>query len=663
MPSQRCSERSHTIKTRWWWVMPVSVAAFILLGLILPRARLGPPRLTPPPTLAPIPIVLPPTWGKLPELEPITIANADRLELLAAPLSGGVSDLAWSPSGDWLAVTSAGLWLYRVADLHAAPRVISTERLWWLAFSPDGTRLASTGGYDTLRLWDVATGNELAALDDPGTSLGFSPDGTQLASGGDDRVRVWDLATEAIVAELPRQMPYVDDNVAFSPDGSILAYMDGDDTVQLWNTATRRTVAILENTNGPLAFSPTGSLLATSTNDGWDVGLWDLTTGDPAVVLEGRGGMVRYMAFSSDGKRLVATLSDARGGPWRQTKLWDVTSHDEVAVWEGIGGPLDFSPDASRLAIGDSETTGGVVGIQDTTTFEEVDNLQHSQSTVAFSPDGRLLADAWTSGALRLWDLTTGTLRTEWGGRLGVLQALAFTPDGTLLATQGCYGNSAGAWCEEGSVHLRDVATGEARLLQRRYQSSFRGDLAVSPDGRSLAYADLPTTIRLWDVEASREIAALDVGGAAWDIAFSPDSSLLFALCNDAVRLWDVASLEPVTILRDQIERVGSAAFSQDGKLALGSENGVIQLWDVWSGEQTALLTGHTGEVHRMAFSPDGSVLASSSTEELRLWDVETGVTLIVMRIFVPVESFSPDGTLLVTGGESVRLYGVPRAQ
>ena len=269
-------------------------------------------------------------------------------------------------------------------------------------------------------------------------------------------------------------------------------------------------------------------------------------------------------------------------------------------------------------------------------------------SSVAFSPDGRLLAAGIANGDIRLWRVADGEPLLTCRGHSDWPWAIAFSPDGRTIASGS----------QDQTVRLWDVNTGHCILVLPGHTSWVKA-IAFNSDGSRLASGSNDRTIRLWDVSTGECIQIWqEHSDWVWSVAFSPsDRTLASASGDGTIKLWDTTTGSCLQTLEGHSNSVKAIAFSPDGNtLASGSFDQTVRLWNVSTSECTKILQGHTELVWLVAFSPDGCMLASSGDDgNIRLWDVKTGEIVQTVkertnRIWSI--AFSPDGSILASSGE-----------
>ena len=514
------------------------------------------------------------------------------------------------------------------------------------------------GGWDgKIQLWDITTSKKLSTLrghaDSPTQllpsrlpspplqyqkqvlALAFSPDGTQLASGGkDSTIRLWNNTTDSEPIVLQKHIGWTN-VLAFSPDGNMLASGSTDKTVQLWDTATGEPIATLTgHLNGinALAFSPDGTQLANGSTDG-TVQLWNTKTGEPLTTrITGHTEWVKAVAFSKDSSTLAGVAFNG------VITFWDVKTAQkttrQIAGHRDWLATLAFSPDGTKLAsigaesnmvIGFGSVTypDSLIRLTDVSTGHEVATLKDKKgaSNLAFSPDGKTVAFG-NHDEIRLWNTKTGSVldiplpdlkNNAPDGLLPSISVLMFSPDGKKLVSG----------TMEGNIQMWDTETGIGliSLVEQDPDNVKYGVKAAADAGPD---ATVTTTIFPDATVTYREPITV--------LAFSPNGKLFAAGSQKQIRLWNmgtgnwgkgITSIDNRKDGREVFHGAEALVFAPDNTTLInGDGNGRLQLWDITTGNKIITLNGHTVQVETLHFSPDGNTLVSAAQDgTILLWD------------------------------------------
>ena len=487
------------------------------------------------------------------------------------------------------------------------------------ALTHDKVAIAEDSGI--LELWNSETGRKLSTLTGPAErlqiigpdsnrviSLAFSPDGTHLATGRLDRsVRLWDTSGNSEPILLQKQSLSGDllrthqelvggpDVLLFSPDGKILVYAAGQH-VKFWNTTTGTLITPFTAHIGfieHLAFSTDGSTLASASKDG-TIKYWNINTGQPIQSHITRHiPWVRSTSFLKNSSTLVSVDISGIITIW-DLEISQVTTHRtktafENTRWDLESEPLVFSLDGTKLAskgILNTPTaplgTTSLIRLIDVNTGRELNTLVYTNenfSEIEFSPDGKTLAfgvHSHTYGKIRLWNTETDdTFDIQFADRSEWLKAMAFSPDGYRLVI-GTSEEKVQMWDAKDGVLLTSFF--EEQPIEKTIM-----DITISSDGSLIAVV-MPKQIRL--VGRAKQPHFKEVSSESdtyWlEAMFCPDNTvLILSLIGGGIQLRDVATGDVLTTLEGHTASPYVLSFSPDGKkLVSAGYDGSILLWD-----------------------------------------------------------------------------------
>ena len=501
--------------------------------------------------------------------------------------SGTVTSVKFSPDGKLLAVgssdNSATLW--DVANKAIRFTFKHEDAVRAVLFSPDGRRLATAGMDATAKVWDVETGKLLRSFAHPDyhksvtfptgytTSyneggircIAFSPDGKLLATGGinqDRDIKLWGIALEELRWSITEEESAK--SIAFSPDSTLLAAYFSDDVVYVFRVEDGTPIVLTPDTKawvrknarkppaqhtserGYIEFSPDGKYLISLGRDG-TIRVRDIETGAQVKTLTSTGGYTKTMTLSSEGDAFGINIM-----PDKAVKLWDAETATRF-------------PHETRVMAAE------------------------------ISGDKTLLATGGKDKKVRLWNVRTAELQQTLSGHVGPIHALSFSPDGTLLVSSGSrdweeQGGQDGITytlfspdsIEDRTAQVWDVATGE-NIATFKHLGQVRA-IAFSPDGTLLATSAGRTDIR--STKTWQDIVTLSTVNVTC-LAFSPEGTHIAAGMSGrqpTVQIWDIAIGKPIATFTGHKRGIQSLAFSPDNSLlASGGSDGVIYLWDITS--------------------------------------------------------------------------------
>ena len=405
--------------------------------------------------------------------------------------------VAFSPDGALFAATAKdGLArVYHSADGRLA-RTLTGHARWAnaAAFGITGAWVATASSDETIRLWDARTGRPLRVLHGHTASvnaIAVTPDGTRMISGAaDGTLRWWDAALADISATTWRHDAGNVYGIDMAPSGSRIVTAGWGGRLTMWDGDTGRQVwqkPVHETSANAVAFSPDGTRLVSGGNDG-RLQVTSAATGEVVATWEHvTDGRAAGIAWSRDGRYVVAPSSRPHG------KLWNAATGTVHHTITGTKGEI---------------------------------------YDVAFSPDSRRVAVAWTSGDIRVVDVATGADAFALSGHEGAVYAVAWHPDGSLVATGGA----------DRMIRVWDASTG--RLLRTMSgHTELVYSLDFSPDGQRLVSASTDQTVRLWVPASGDATLTLPFASQVYGAQFTRDGRRLAVLpMDDTVVMLDGSS-------------------------------------------------------------------------------------------------------------------------
>lgn len=568
------------------------------------------------------------------------------------------------------------------------PRLQHGDAVLAIAYSPDGTRLASASKDKTVKIWDLSNGRELfvyrdhqeavraVAWDPHGkfivtaggnevrmwnpadgsrirswknhtrtvNTLAIRPDGQQVASGGDDRnVFIWDVSSDQPVLEFgAKEFQAPVQSVAWSPNGKLLACLDSGGTspgtLRVYEPEAeaakrlRFSATLFQSGAYQVVFSPDGRHLAVCGErsarwyDAPNVGgTTDGSVGVRRHEFSGHGGLVAAIAISPDGKYLATGSAD------HLVRIWEVGVPDRpIRVLQGHDDQINslaFSPDGRHLASASFDQSVRLWPLQVDDSHRQLVGHDRPVWSVAARPDGQQIASASADRRVILWDAATGTIQHRLEGHRLPVTTVLYSPDGETVVSGG--GDKVlKVWQSRTGAWQRDLSGHDGAILAA----------AFTPDGNHLLSGSADKTVRVWSITTGEGFVLGGHRSAVSSIAVRPDGKVAAVGCVDGgVVLWNLETKQQLGSFSAHQEGVSSLAYTPDGRLLIsGGTDRLVMVWEFPPGQVAVAKTkwtGHGGPVGAVSVSPDGRFAASGSSDAtIKVWDLLNRQELRTLR-------------------------------
>jgi len=466
-----------------------------------------------------------------------------------------------------------------------------------ISFSPDGRLLAGGCEDSTIQIWDVSNGQILQSMKDNNgqiMSIDFSSNSKLITSGNNyGQAKLWNIEKAQLlntytIHDFSNEKYYSYNPaiyVSFSPNDKLLG-TTGANKITTWFTKTAKPFKTFRNSSSSssISFSPDGKYLAIGGNE---IKIFDIEINRINRIIKEHNHEIKSIAFSPNKKWLAVVDRNC-------VHIWDLRNNSLLYTLMVNASTVTYSPNSKRLTIGTVDGKIQIYTASKGNLLRKIYVRKHERSysyyeskilSIAYSPNGKLLASTTLDSSVIIWDSNSGKLLQTLKGHQSEVNTLAWSPNSNWVASGS----------KNGNIKLWEVSTGQLVHTMKSKDGQLR-TINYSPDGKILSSAS----------------------------------------SNGSIILWDLSGFESLSKFKGHKSEINSMAFSSDGKiLATCGSDFDIKLWDMEKKQLIRTLQGHSGDVNDIVFTPNGRMLASASDDKsIKLWNISSGEILLNFYTF-----------------------------
>jgi WD40 repeat protein len=558
--------------------------------------------------------------------------------------------------------------------------------------SPLGDLIFSCSEDNTVKVWDVATGQERVTLEGhTGEVLGcaISPLGDRLVTFSNDKtLKIWDINTGSMYVTLEGHTERIS-GCAVSPSGDWIVSCSYDGTFKIWDSNTGRLRSTLQTNSlfvTACATCPSGEAIISCSLDG-ALKIWDINTGQLRETIEEQTEAETMYAISSSGDYIVSCSDEGI------LKIWDINTEQLRAT---IEEQTDYLNGCAVSSSGDyivSRSGEGSFKVWDVNTGQEHSILKTGALLItgyAMNPSGDWIVSCSDDGTLKIWDVNSGKEHMAPKEHIDEVNACAVSPSGNWIVSclydgrlkvwdtqfggreittlpghmdgvNKCAISPSEDWIascsDDGTLKIWDMKTKQERFTLRGHTTLVTG-CAISPLGDWIVSCSDDGTLKIWDVQTGQIRSTLQGHEkAVTGCAISPLGDWIVSCSADkTLKIWDVQTGQIRSTLQGHEKAVTGCVVSPLGDWIVScSGDKTLKIWDVQTGQVRSTLQGHALAVRECAVSPSGDWIISCFADGvLELWDVRTGIVATTLRVGAPLQTcaFCPDGQHIIAGGD-----------